>query len=55
MSVASQTLMDNVTYEDLYRRWEHGNWSAYELDLSADRAGGETRAELQPRCALWNL
>ena len=39
MSVASQSLMDNVTYEDLYKRWEGGNWSAYDIDLSADKAG----------------
>ena len=33
MSVASQSLMDNITYEDLYRRWEQGNWSAYDIDF----------------------
>jgi len=26
MSVASQRLMDNISYEDLYKRWEQGNW-----------------------------
>ena len=29
--------IDNVSYEDLYRRWEKGNWSAWELDFTQDR------------------
>ena len=41
MSVASQRLMDNITYEDLYQRWEQGNWSAYDIDFSKDREGWE--------------
>jgi len=53
MSVASQSLMDNVTYEDLYQRWEHGNWSAYDLDFSADRAGWEGLSDIQRRSAMW--
>jgi hypothetical protein len=53
MSVASQKLMDNVTYEDLYRRWEQGNWSAYDIDFSADRAGWEALTDIQRRSAMW--
>jgi hypothetical protein len=53
MSVASQSLMANVTYEDLYHRWEQGNWSAYDLDFSADRAGWEALTEVQRRSAMW--
>jgi hypothetical protein len=53
MSVASQSLMDNVTYEDLYKRWEQGNWSAYDLDFSADQAGWEALSEIQKRSAMW--
>ena len=53
MSVASQSLMDNITYEDLYRRWEHGNWSAYDIDFSADRAGWDGLSEIQRRSAMW--
>jgi hypothetical protein len=53
MSVASQSLMDNVTYEDLYRRWEEGNWSAYEIDFSADRQGWDALSEMQRRSAMW--
>ncbi|MDX6603908.1 MAG: ribonucleoside-diphosphate reductase beta chain [Solirubrobacterales bacterium] len=53
MSVASQSLMDNVTYEDLYHRWEQGNWSAYDIDFSADRQGWESLSEIQRRSAMW--
>jgi putative sterol carrier protein len=53
MSVASQSLMDNITYEDLYRRWEGGNWSAYEIDLSGDKAGWDSLSDIQRRSAMW--
>jgi putative sterol carrier protein len=53
MSVASQSLMDNVTYEDLYHRWEQGNWSAYDIDFSADKAGWDGLSEIQRRSAMW--
>jgi hypothetical protein len=53
MSVASQSLMDNVTYEDLYRRWEGGNWSAYDIDFSGDKAGWDGLTEIQRRSAMW--
>ncbi|MGN6816775.1 MAG: ribonucleotide-diphosphate reductase subunit beta [Solirubrobacterales bacterium] len=53
MSVASQRLMDNITYEDLYHRWEQGNWSVYDIDMSQDRAGWESLSEIQRRSAMW--
>jgi hypothetical protein len=53
MSVASQSLMASVTYEDLYHRWEQGNWSAYDIDFSADKAGWEALTEIQRRSAMW--
>ena len=53
MSVASQSLMDNVTYEDLYKRWEQGNWSAYDIDLSADKNGWDGLSDIQRRSAMW--
>ena len=53
MSVASQSLMANVTYEDLYHRWEQGNWSAYDVDFSKDRAGWEGLSDIQRRSAMW--
>jgi Ribonucleotide reductase, small chain len=53
MSVASQSLMDNITYEDLYRRWEGGNWSAYDIDFSKDREGWQALSDIQRRSAMW--
>ena len=53
MSVASQSLMDNITYEDLYQRWEQGNWSAYDIDFSQDRVGWAALSEIQQRSAMW--
>ncbi|HEX3733718.1 MAG TPA: ribonucleotide-diphosphate reductase subunit beta, partial [Solirubrobacterales bacterium] len=53
MSVASQSLMDNITYEDLYKRWEQGNWSAYDIDFSADVAGWAGLSDIQRRSAMW--
>ncbi len=45
---------DQVSYEDLYSRWEHGNWSATEIDLTTDREQWqETFTELERRGALW--
>jgi hypothetical protein len=53
MSVAAQSLMDNVTYEDLYKRWEQGNWSAYDIDFSEDRKGWQALSDIQRRSAMW--
>jgi 1,2-phenylacetyl-CoA epoxidase catalytic subunit len=53
MSVAQQSIADRITYEDLYRRWEEGNWRAMELDFSEDRKGWESLNEIQKKSALW--
>src|ERR1044072_4359577 len=53
MRVGAQNLMDNIPYEDLYRRWEGGNWSAYDLDFSGDKAGWESLSDIQRRSAMW--
>jgi hypothetical protein len=53
MSVAAQSLVSDVTYVDLYRRWEQGNWSAYDIDFSEDRKGWEALSEIQRRSAMW--
>ena len=44
---------DAITYGDLYRRWEEGNWKAYDLDFSQDRNGWEALSEIQRKSALW--
>jgi hypothetical protein len=53
MSVASQSLMANVTYVDLYHRWEQGNWSAQDIDFSQDKVGWDALTDIQQRSAMW--
>ena len=53
MSVAQHNLAGQISYEDLYRRWEDGNWKAREIDFSSDRAGWEGLSDIQQRSALW--
>ena len=38
-----------LSYEDLYSRWEAGNWSATKLDFERDRAGWHELTDLQRR------
>jgi hypothetical protein len=46
---------DAISYEDLYARWERGNWSAMELDFSEDaRQWREEFTEFERTAALWN-
>ena len=47
--------MDQISYADLYARWERGNWSATEIDFTADREQWHNEmSDLQRRAALWN-
>ena len=39
--IEPRSYVERITYEDLYRRWEDGNWRAYEIDFSDDREGWE--------------
>ncbi len=46
---------DAISYEDLYARWERGNWSATELDFTEDaRQWREEFSEFERQAALWN-
>ncbi|HMJ02175.1 MAG TPA: ribonucleotide-diphosphate reductase subunit beta, partial [Conexibacter sp.] len=46
---------DLISYEDLYARWEQGNWSAMELDFSEDaRQWREEMTDFERKAALWN-
>jgi Ribonucleotide reductase, small chain/SCP-2 sterol transfer family len=46
---------DRISYEDLYSRWERGNWRATEIDFEQDRRQWrEDFSDLQRRAALWN-
>src|SRR5919197_1198289 len=44
---------DQISYDDLYGRWEEGNWKATEIDFSEDRSGWASLSEIQRRSALW--
>ncbi len=39
----STAYAQQISYEDLYRRWEKGNWSATEIDFSQDRVDWHER------------
>ena len=44
-----------VSYEDLYSRWEQGNWKSTEIDFGQDREDWHEKfSELERRAALWN-
>ncbi len=46
---------DAISYDDLYARWERGNWSATELDFTEDaRQWREDFTEFERQAALWN-
>jgi len=46
---------DAISYEDLYARWERGNWKATELDFTEDaRQWREDFTEFERTAALWN-
>ena len=44
-----------VSYVDLYARWEQGNWSATAIDFSQDRTDWQERfSAFERKAALWN-
>ena len=46
---------DAISYEDLYARWERGNWKATELDFTEDaRQWQEEFSEFERTAAIWN-
>src|SRR5579875_3078626 len=48
------TAIEQISYTDLYARWERGNWRSTELDFSRDRADWlERMTETQRQGALW--
>lgn len=49
-----QIAADQISYHDLYERWEHANWRATELDFSVDREQWQSSfSEFERRAALW--
>ncbi len=52
--MATTIAADQISYSDLYRRWEQGNWSATAIDLSTDREQWQdTFSDLERRSARW--
>ena len=46
---------DRISYEDLYARWEKGNWRAMEYDFTQDREDWHGKfSDIQRKAALWN-
>ncbi len=51
----ARTAADQISYDDLYARWEQGNWRATELDFSEDaRQWREELTDFERTAALWN-
>src|ERR671937_1872084 len=47
--------VDQISYTDLYKRWERGNWRASEIDFAGDRVDWQAKfSDLERRAALWN-
>ena len=53
--MAQVAATERISYEDLYARWEKGNWSAMQLDFTQDRVDWQERfSDIEQRGALWN-
>jgi len=45
---------DQVSYQDLYQRWEQGNWSATAIDFAVDRQQWQEQfTDLERQATLW--
>ncbi|MDQ3849701.1 MAG: ribonucleotide-diphosphate reductase subunit beta [Actinomycetota bacterium] len=54
MAVSIPSATEQISYADLYARWERGNWCATEIDFGQDRIDWHTRlTPQQRRGALW--
>jgi len=54
MRVSVPAATKQISYTDLYARWERGNWRATEIDFSQDRVDWHERmTPEQRRSALW--
>ena len=55
MAVAvASSATDAISYDDLYARWERGNWRATEIDFTRDAVDWHERLTAeQRRSALW--
>ena len=49
------TVAQQISYTDLYARWERGNWRATEIDFTEDRRQWwDVMSEFERKAALWN-
>src|SRR5688572_10401380 len=54
-NVPVRTAADRITYDDLYSRWERGNWRATEIDFTEDaRQWREEITDFERKAAVWN-
>jgi ribonucleotide reductase beta subunit family protein with ferritin-like domain len=51
--IDQRSFTDQISYDDLYRRWEQGTWKATEIDFSEDRVGWASLSVMQRTSALW--
>src|SRR5215212_1925602 len=52
---APRSAAEHLSYDDLYARWERGNWRSTELDFSVDRDHWQERfSDFERKAALWN-
>ena len=52
---ATMAAARSISYEDLYARWERGNWRATEIDFTEDaRQWREEFTDFERKAALWN-
>src|SRR5215213_7268840 len=53
--MASTAAADQISYDDLYARWERGNWRAAEIDFTQDQVDWAERFDdFERRAAAWN-
>jgi len=50
-----QSPLDRISYQDLYRRWEQGNWRAMEIDFARDSEQWQAAfSDFERKAAIWN-
>jgi hypothetical protein len=54
-ALPTQSPLDRISYDDLYRRWEQGHWRATEIDFSRDREQWQVEfSDFERTAAVWN-
>ncbi|MBA2793237.1 MAG: ribonucleotide-diphosphate reductase subunit beta, partial [Thermoleophilaceae bacterium] len=55
IATPTQSPLDKISYEDLYRRWEQGHWRATEIDFARDREQWQADfSDFERQAAVWN-